>query len=74
MVGHYFKPDEKICIIMDCVRYDKLRELPEFTKRHPDLEIWGPLRNEIMYPDMPKAREWADEFEEGIKSYGLSNN
>ena len=25
-----------------------------------------------MYADMPEAREWADEFEEGIKAYGIS--
>ena len=25
-----------------------------------------------MYPDMPRAREWANEFERGIKAYGIS--
>ena len=30
------------------------------------------LRNELLYADMPKAREWADTFEEGIKAYGIS--
>ena len=26
-----------------------------------------------MYPDMPRAREWANEFEEGIKAFGFSS-
>ena len=56
MVGRYFEPDEKICIIMDCVNYKRLRELPEFADYH----------------DMPQVREWADTFEEGIKAYGFS--
>ena len=30
MVGRFFEPDEKICLIFDNVNYDKLRELPEF--------------------------------------------
>ena len=30
MVGRFFEPDEKICLIFDNVYYDKLRELPEF--------------------------------------------
>ena len=60
---------------MDCVRYDKLRQLPEFAKRFgDDGENYGSVQNEIMYTDMPKAREWADEFEEGIKKYGFSDN
>ena len=25
-----------------------------------------------MYPDLPRAREWADTFEKGIKAYGFS--
>ena len=27
-----------------------------------------------MYPDIPYAREWADDFEEGIKAYGFSDD
>ena len=30
------------------------------------------LRNELHYADMPRAREWADTFEEGIKAFGFS--
>ena len=60
MVGRYFEPDEKICIIIDNVNYEKLRELPEFDNQ--------------LYKDMPQAREWADTFEEGIKAYGFSAN
>ena len=65
MIGRYYKPDEKFCLIFDNVNYEKLRELPEFAQRHKD-------DNELMYPDMPRAREWANEFEEGIKNYGFS--
>ena len=32
MKGRFFEPDEKICIILDNVNYDKLRELSEFSK------------------------------------------
>ena len=63
MVGRFFEPDDKICLIFDCVNYDKLRELPEFAKRHLDVDWKGSLRNELEYPDMPRAREWGDEFE-----------
>ena len=38
MVGRYFEPDDKICLIYDNVNYDKLRELPEFAIRWPDNE------------------------------------
>ena len=55
MIGRYFEPDDKICIIIDNVYYDKLREIPEFNKRT--------YRNLLDFPDMPEAREWADEFE-----------
>ena len=55
MVGRFYEPDEKICLIFDCVRYHKLREIPD-----------------LYYRDMPRAREWADEFEEGIKAYGIN--
>ena len=34
MVGRFFEPDEKICLIFDNVSYDKLREIPEFSKKH----------------------------------------
>ena len=58
MVGRFFEPDEKICLIFDNVKYDKLRELPEFAEYH----------------DMPEAREWADAFEQGIKGYGFNED
>ena len=75
MVGHFFEPDEKICIIFHCEHYDKLRELPEFNKRFgDDGRNYGSLQNELEYRDMLKAREWADEFEEGIKKYEFSDN
>ena len=74
MIGRFFEPDEKICPIFANVNYDELRELPEFSKRHPDYESYGSLRNEHYYHDMPRAREWADEFEEGIKAYGISED
>ena len=47
MVGRFFEPDEKICLIFDCVKYDKLRELPEFAERHRDNDGMGSLRNEF---------------------------
>ena len=68
MVGRFFEPDEKICLIFDNVDYNKLRELPEFAERYEEND----LRNEFKYYDMPRAREWANEFEEGIKNYGIS--
>ena len=34
----------------------------------------GSLQNELMYADMPRAREWADTFEEGIKAYGFGED
>ena len=72
-VGRFFEPDEKICLIFDNVSFDKLRELPEYAQRYPDDESWGSLRNELQYPDMPKAREWADDFEQRIKAYGFTD-
>ena len=78
MVGRFFEPDEKICLIFDNVKYEKLRELPEFSERHDSrvAERLGShmtsLANEFIYPDMPCARKWADEFEEGIKAYGFN--
>ena len=56
MVGRFFEPDEKICIIIDNVDYAKLRELPEFSVWHK----YGSLANTFDYPDMPCAKEWAD--------------
>ena len=47
MTGRFFEPDEKICLIFDNVNYDKLRELPEFAKRHPDSKGYGSIRNEL---------------------------
>ena len=72
MVGRFFEPDDKICLIFDNVSYDKLREIPEFSKRHEDEANLGPLAGELEYHDFPLAREWADTFEEGIKAYGFS--
>ena len=60
MIGRYFEPDEKICLIFCNEHYDKLREIPVFNMRFPDKEMYGPLRNEFLYHDMPHAREWAD--------------
>ena len=36
--------------------------------------MYNNLFNKFMYDDMPKAREWADTFEEGIKAYGFSDD
>ena len=67
MEGRFFKPDVKICFIVCNEHYDKLRKLPEFAQKHE----FGSLVNKLQYPDMPRAREWADEFEQGIKEYGI---
>ena len=72
MVGRFFEPDDKLCLIFDNVNYDKLRENSEFTGRFPDIQDEGSLRNELAHADMPRARDWADTFEEGIKAYGFS--
>ena len=83
MVGRYFEPDEKICLIFDNVYYEKLRELPEFAEKYEDVDYmstyrnehevhYNSLRNEFHFHDMPRAREWADTFEEGIKAYEFS--
>ena len=63
MEGRFFEPDDKICLIFDNVSYDKLRELPEYART---------IGDELEYADMPRAREWANELEEGIKKYGIS--
>ena len=34
MKGRYYAPDEKICLIFDCVDYKDLRKKPEFARRH----------------------------------------
>ena len=62
MEGRFFEPDEKICIIIDNVNYEKLRELPEFAAEYG------------LYDDIPQARYWADTFENGIKAYGFSED
>ena len=70
MEGRFFEPDDKICLIFDNVSYDKLREIPEFSKTVD--EYGGEDEDgELQFDDMPRAREWADEFEEGIKAYGF---
>ena len=56
MVGRYFEPDEKICLIIDNSIYDKLRELDEFNKSWDDDERFGSVRSKPMYGDMPRAR------------------
>ena len=66
MVGRFYEPDEKICLIFDCVSYDQLRELPEFAGRWPDSKAYGSLANELQCHDMPFGRLWADDFEQGI--------
>ena len=58
MVGRFFEPDDKICIIIDNVNYKRLRRIPGY--------------NSSDYQDFPLARVWADEFEEGIKAFGFS--
>ena len=62
MVGRFFEPDDKICLIFDNVYYDKLREIPEFSKSCENIGFNGVLKNEFVYHDMPHARQWADEF------------
>ena len=76
MIGRFFEPDDKICIIFDNINYDKLRELPEFAIRFDSNENgnFRPIHNELQYGDMPRAREWANTFEEGIKAYGFSED
>ena len=79
MVGHFFEPDEKICLVFSNEHYDKLRERPEFAKTWGDdgrdslIRELG-LNDELQYADIPRAREWADNFEEGIKAYGFSDD
>ena len=63
MIGNFFEPAEKICLIFDCVDYERLRELPEFASEYPDDDFYGSLRNKLEYADMPRAREWADCFD-----------
>ena len=61
MVGRFYEPEEKICLIFDNVYYDKLRELPWFAKKYyTEDNRWGSLHNEYHHHDMPRAREWAD--------------
>ena len=58
MMGRFFEPDEKICLIFDNVHYGKLRQIEEFSWKHnPKMRS---LKNELRYADMPCAREWAD--------------
>ena len=66
MMGRFFEPEDRICIIIDNCNYDELRKIPEFSKkvnRYGDVverdEGYG---FELKYPDMPRARKWADEF------------
>ena len=76
MIGRFFEPDDKICIIFDNISYGKLRELPEFAVRFDSSKNsnYRPIHNELVYGDMPRAREWANTFEEGIKAYGFSED
>ena len=45
MVGRFYEPEEKICLIFCNEHYDKLRELPEFATRYKDSSIGGSLHN-----------------------------
>ena len=76
MEGRYFEIDEKICLIFSNEHYGKLREIPEFAKTWRDSEYdCGDLNDDdFQYADMPCAREWANDFEEGIKAYGFSDD
>ena len=74
MVGRFYEPDEKICLIFDVSNYNELRKLPEFSERWPDDESYGSRRNKFHWYDMPRAREWANEFEQGIKAYGFTDD
>ena len=33
MVGRFFEPEDKICLIFENVSYEKLREIPEYAVR-----------------------------------------
>ena len=35
MIGRFFEPEDKICLIFDNEHYEKLRELPEFSELGP---------------------------------------
>ena len=63
MVGRFYEPDDKLCLIFDNVNYDKLRELPEFALRFPNNTPFTSLHNQLKFGDMPRAREEADAFE-----------
>ena len=40
MIGRYFEPDDKICLIFDNVSYDKLRE--RYDRRYNNLsDLFG---------------------------------
>ena len=45
MVGRFYEPDDRICIIIDNVDYANLRLLPEFQERFPDDKDWGSFAN-----------------------------
>ena len=49
MEGRFFEPDDKICLIFDNVKYDKLRELPEFSKKK--LDEYGEEYDEDYYDE-----------------------
>ena len=60
MVGRFYEPDDKICLIFDNEHYEKLRELPAFSRRHRNGSSIESLDSPLMYADMPCSREWAD--------------
>ena len=45
MVGRFYEPDDKICLIFSNEHYSKLRELPEFADIYKDDAVYGSLRN-----------------------------
>ena len=56
MEGQYFEPDEKICIILDNTNYERLRELPEYSKRWEDDPLTAtdaPEASGFVYGDLP---------------------
>ena len=71
MVGRYFEPDEKICLIFDNTDYERLREMPEYAERWNEGSTKfksGPF----VYGDLPIASKWADDFQEGIAEFDFS--
>ena len=47
MVGRFYEPAEKICLIFSNEHYNKLRELLEFAQIWSDDAEYGPLRKQL---------------------------